>query len=222
MLPVTVKPLAVQSRRERNRAEMRSAILDAARAVMRENGVAALNLNQVATIIGVKTPSLYEYFDGKMALYDSLFRLGFELFAERMNRVMESAQTWQESLRGAMETYMQFALDFPELYQLCFERPVPGFVPSEESMRLSWGLVQKSSQRVEQLMRAGGDWLGLTPAQLTDLSIAIMHGLTAQHLANEPDLPIGNGRFGSLIPAVLALFQAARNNSNPLPRARIH
>jgi hypothetical protein len=27
-------------------------------------------------------------------------------------------------------------------------------------------------------------------------------------MANEPDLPIGTGRFGSLIPASLALFRA--------------
>ena len=219
---ISQKPLAAQSRRERNRAEMRAAILDAARQVMRENGVAALNLNQVAAIIGIKTPSLYEYFDGKMALYDALFRLGFELFAERMNRALEKAVTWQQSLQAAMETYMQFALDFPELYQLCFERPVPGFVPSEESLRISFGLLQSSNARVEQFMRDSGDWLGLTPAQVNDLGIAMMHGLTAQHLANEPQLPLGKGRYGSLIPAALALFQSAWNNSNQARRPRLH
>jgi hypothetical protein len=38
---------------------------------------------------------------------------------------------------------------------------------------------------------------------------AIMHGLTAQHLANEPDLPIGQGRFGSLIPVVVSILEKA-------------
>lgn len=208
-----LKPLAPQTRRERNRAEMREAILDAARAVMRQDGVAALNLNKVAAIIGIQTPSLYEYFDGKLALYDALFRRGFELFGERANRALHAAETWQDSLRGAMEMYMQFALDYPELYQLCFERPVPGFVPSEESMRVSWALLQQGMEHVERIMRESGGWLGLTPAQANDLGIAMMHGLTAQHLANEPHLPIGQGRYGSLIPAALALFQAAWNGS---------
>jgi len=214
-----LKPLAPQTRRERNRAEMREAILEAARAVMRENGVAALNLNHVAARIGIKTPSLYEYFDGKLALYDALFRRGFALFGERMNRALEQEQTWQETLRRAIEAYMQFALDYPELYQLCFERPVPGFVPSAESMRVSWALLQQGTERVERIMRASGGWLGLTPAQANDLGIAMMHGLTAQHLANEPHLPIGQGRYGSLIPAAIALFQAAWNDS-PKPIAR--
>lgn len=214
-MQATSKPFAPQTRRERNRAEMRAAILDAARAVMRADGVAALNLNKVAAELGIKTPSLYEYFDGKAAIYDALFRLGFEWFAARMTQALENAAQWQQALRAAMETYMQFALDYPELYQLCFERPVPGFVPSEESMHLSLTLLHDSAARVEQFMRAGNLQTGLTPAQMTALSIAMMHGLTAQHMANEPQLPIGKGRYGSLIPAAVSLFQAAWDDAPP-------
>lgn len=32
-----------------------------------------------------------------------------------------------------------------------------------------------------------------------DIYIALQHGLTELHLANNPDLPIGEGRFGKLI-----------------------
>lgn len=203
------KPFAPETRRARNRAEMRQAILDAARHVMRRDGVAALNLNKVAAEIGIKTPSLYEYFDGKMGIYDALFRLGFEQFAERTTRALEAATNWREALRAGMETYMQFALDYPELYQLCFERPVPGFVPSEESLRVSFSLLRESTARVERFLRESSLKTSLTPAQINDLSIAMMHGLTAQHMANEPHLPLGKGRYGSLIPAAVALFQAA-------------
>ena len=36
----------------------------------------------------------------------------------------------------------------------------------------------------------------------------MIHGLTAHHMANEPELPIGSGRFGSLISAAVELFRA--------------
>jgi hypothetical protein len=49
----------------------------------------------------------------------------------------------------------------------------------------------------------------LSSQQLVDTVSAIMHGLTAQHLANEPDLPIGQGRFGSLIPVVVSILEKA-------------
>jgi hypothetical protein len=50
---------------------------------------------------------------------------------------------------------------------------------------------------------------GVSPGEVRDLFLAMMHGLTALHLANEPGLPVGSGRFGRLIPAALALFQAS-------------
>lgn len=199
-----------QSRRARNRAEMRAAILDAARAVMREQGVAALNLNQVSSRLGIKTPSLYEYLNGKHAIYDALFRLGFELLSERLTPVLQNAKTWQDLLRGSIETYMQFALDYPELYQLCFARPIPGFVPSETSARIRLELAQFSRQHVARVTERDGAWLGMNPAQASDLSIALIHGLTAQHLATEPHLPMGQGRFGGLVPIVLRWFNASR------------
>ena len=39
------------------------------------------------------------------------------------------------------------------------------------------------------------------------LLIAVSHGLTAMHLANEPHLPVGQGRFGSLIPAAISMLE---------------
>lgn len=106
-----------------------------------------------------------------------------------------------------MQTYLSFAIQNPDLYQLCFERPVPGFVPSEESMRLSFGILERYYNHVR-------GWLphldtDLNEQQLTDLMIAIMHGLTAQHLANQPDLPIGKGRFGSQIPNGILILEKA-------------
>jgi len=102
---------------------------------------------------------------------------------------------------------MEFALENPELYQLCFERPVPGFVPSAESLQVSFGMLHQSTERVSKLLPIVDT--DLNEKQVTDLIIAIMHGLTALHIANEPDLPVGEGRFGSLIPAVVSVLDKA-------------
>src|SRR5215212_4732313 len=69
-------------RRQRNREEMRAAILEAARAVMREQGVAALSLREVARRVHMQAPSLYAYFPSKMALYDALFLLAVRRHAQ--------------------------------------------------------------------------------------------------------------------------------------------
>lgn len=46
------------------------------------DGVAALNLNEVARLVGMQMPSLYKYFSNKFALYDTLFQMGVRLFCE--------------------------------------------------------------------------------------------------------------------------------------------
>jgi AcrR family transcriptional regulator len=201
--------LSPQERRQRNREEMKNAILEAARQVMREEGVAALNLQEVARRVGVRAPSLYEYFPGKMALYDALFYMGVRLFVEQMNHFTESTDSFWERAQAGLENYMMFAQEYPELYQLVQERPVPGFVPSEESMEESRRLLTMTDAIVEKGIERGSLALGITVSQARDLFLAMMHGLTALHMANEPELPVGSGRFGSLIPAALALFRAA-------------
>jgi hypothetical protein len=124
-----------------------------------------------------------------------------------MNELMKGVNNLSDELRLNIEGYMSFALKNPELYQLCFERPVPGFVPSKESLDLSFGILQHAYDRVEIFRNALQT--DATGQQIVDTVIAMSHGLTAMHLANEPHLPVGQGRFGSLIPLVVSLIEKA-------------
>ena len=103
---------------------------------------------------------------------------------------------------------MRFAQENPELYQLAYERPVPGFVPSAESLEEAFRAPAGLEQMLADAVAAGEVVLDMPVAQARDLLIAMIHGLTAHHMANEPELPIGSGRFGSQIPAAIALFRA--------------
>src|SRR5688500_17475678 len=107
-----------RERRRRNREQMVAAILDAARAVMRERGVADLSLREVARRVSMQAPSLYEYFPSKAALFDALFLAGFRLFRERLVRAREEAGTFWEQMEASFEAYMGFAREHPDLYQL--------------------------------------------------------------------------------------------------------
>ena len=192
---------------QRNRQAATQSILEAARAIMRAEGVAALSMQELARRMDMRAPSLYNYFTGKMEIYDTLFRLGFSLWKEKVEQAAQASANFQDEIRNILEGYFSFALENPELYQLCFERPVPGFVPSQESLNLSFGILDYSRQRVEQYKHELDT--ELSSEQILNLTIAVSHGLTAMHLANEPHLPLGQGRFGSLIPAAMSMLEAA-------------
>ena len=195
------------SRVQHNREATIQVILETARAIMREEGVAALSMQELARRMDMRAPSLYNYFSSKMDIYDALFRLGYTLFDEHTEMYLKKAGNLHDVLRAYLEGYMSFAMENPELYQLCFERPVPGFVPSEDGLTLSFGLLNRSRRQVKELKK--GLNTRLSAEQILDLLIAVSHGLTAMHLANEPELPVGQGRFGSLIPAAVSMLEQA-------------
>jgi AcrR family transcriptional regulator len=195
-------------RRRRNREEVAAAILDAAHAVMRERGVAGLSLHEVARRVGMRAPSLYEYFPSKAALYDTLFRQGLERLRTTLQRLAYDRPFW-EGLEGAFEAYHVFVADSPELYQLVFERPVPGFVPSEESMAASRELLSDLQESVANAIARGEIDPPLPVPEAADLLIALLHGLTSQQRANEPDTTTSTGRYTRLAPTVIALLRAS-------------
>ena len=193
--------------RQRKYDSMVQIILDTAREIIREHGVAALSMQEIGRRMGIRAPSLYHYFQSKMEIYDSLFQLGFTLYAEHMKKYYQDIHTWQDYVSNSFQGYLSYAKQNPELYQICFERHVPGFEPSIESLQISYQLLSQSYQRVQELKETIHS--ELSAQQIVDLLITMMHGITAMHMSNEPETPIGQGRFGSLIPVTMALLNKA-------------
>jgi len=201
-------PTAKQ-RRRRYRKEIIEDILAIAREMMQKDGVAALSFNAIARRLGMRPPSLYTYFDSKNAIYDELFRRGFLEFGRWLDERPHQDGPLRENMHSAIETYMRFAQENPDLYQLMFQRPVPDFVPSEESMSVSLALLDQARSQVAHILQSDELATRLPVAEALDLFIALQHGLTELHLANNPELPVGEGRFGKLIPqAVQTILDA--------------
>lgn len=198
-----------EERRQRNREETIANILHAAREVMREKGVADLNMQEVAHKVGMRAPSLYNYFPNRIAIYEELFVLGMRMYRQQLEALVQTYGTSWEGLQRIMQGYLAFGLENPELYQLLFERPVPGFAPSPEGLEESAKLLEASTRMTAQAIAEGTFHTSLSPEVTMNLLIVLMHGVTAQHLANEPHLPSGSGRFGSLISVIIDLLQKA-------------
>src|SRR5579859_5648573 len=222
--PAAVKTGALlqpAARRERNRQEMVDGILAAARTQMREEGVAALNLNEVARRVGVTTPALYRYFPSKTAVYDALFELGTRLYVEEFRALnLGEAPTGAAAIRSALEHQLDFALRNPDLYQLVLQRPVPGFVPSPQSLAEAARAEQVAGEVIARWTDRGLLAPRVAPERLFLLLAAVAEGLASAHLANDPGLPVGEGRFGSLVPDAVRLFETVWASRVPGPKGR--
>lgn len=201
--------LSPRERRERNREEMVSAILETARAIMREEGVTALNLNELARRLGMTTPALYAYFPSKAAIYDAVFRIGLRLLRESDEHVWRSYGPDWERIRVWFETRLRIAREHPELYHLAVDIPVPGFTPSDESLAEAQGLRSGVILGLREMIEAGAIDPGIPVERAADLLLTVRHGIVAEQIGKAPALPPETERFAYVIEDALAVFQAA-------------
>ena len=197
-------------RRARRRRETIEEILDVALEVMATEGVAALSLAEVARRMGMRPPSLYQYFPSKGAIYDALFGQS----ARRVRAAWLEAEVGLEGadpltrLRAMQEGFCRWCMQNPVLSQLLFWRTVPAFEPSPESFASAAELLHDMRSRLRAAVEAGQ----LAPEAARDegvtLYTSLLAGVVSQQFANEPDASYEQGRFISLNPTVLDMFIA--------------
>lgn len=157
-------------RREAARAE----IVRVAKEVASEHGLAGLSLRDLARRLGMAAPSLYSYFESKMALYDAMFAAGYRDLLV-IDRPQEPDARRQ--IAALARIFLEFSLADPVRHQLLFQRTIPGFEPSPES----YALAVEAYRPLEQLL----DYDGVVAEDL-DLFTALFTGLADQQLSNDP------------------------------------
>ena len=175
-------------RREATRLE----ILDAAWAIARERGLAAVTLRDVAAQVGMRAPSLYSHFDSKNAIYDAMFGQAWTECEAVMN---EAARNLPRSPRAAAKkiarAFFDFAVSDLPRHQLMNQRTIPGFEPSAEAYA--------PAVRVLEAVREHLASFGVSDETAIDLNTALLSGLIDQQQANDP----GGDRWSRLVePAI--------------------
>ncbi|HEV7763003.1 MAG TPA: TetR/AcrR family transcriptional regulator [Acidimicrobiales bacterium] len=182
-----------RDRRAERREATRAEILATAWELAREQGLAGLSLRDVATRVGLRPPSLYWYFASKHAIYDAMFAEG-----NRQLLALVEAAEWpddpRELLRLVGRAFVEFGAEDPARAQLLFMRTIPDFEPSPESYAVAVEVLERTRDR---LVAAGIE----QPAHF-DLWTALVSGLAAQQIANEP----GGDRWLRLLDEAVAMY----------------
>ena len=107
-----------QERRARQKSEVRAQILDAARALIREQGYDSVTIRAIASRIEFSPMALYNYFPDKDAILTELAEAGFAELV-RVGAKLEGLAPL-EALRKGMIAYVSFGLKNPEQYKIVF------------------------------------------------------------------------------------------------------
>ena len=111
-------------------------VLAAAWELVREDGLAALSLRELARRAGITTPTVYAYFESKNAIFDAMFADAAREFVDLKAALPVTDDPRQDLLTEA-RAFVEFCVSDVPRYQLLFQHSVPGFTPSPESYELA-------------------------------------------------------------------------------------
>lgn len=189
-------------RRAHRHEATRREILDAAWTLARERGLTGWSLREVATMVGMRAPSLYVYFDSKDAIYDAMFAQGYEQLLARVEATSRHGGP-ADLLRRSARLFFDFCVEDPARFQLLFLRIIPGFAPSPASYALA-------EQTLERLREALAE-VGITDDGSVDLWTAIVTGLVTQQISNDP----GGDRWARLVDHAAEMYLASELATTP-------
>ena len=161
---------------QRRRAKVASIVASAWK-LAREHGIAGVSLHALAREVGMRQPSLYEYFDSKHALHDAMFADGNRQLLERLD-ALTLPRDPRAALKKFMGVFVAFAVEDPARCELLFQRHVPSFTPSQES----YALAEEALGRAAKLMNEAG----VTHQGDIDCIVAMVAGLIEAQLSNDP------------------------------------
>ncbi len=154
-----------------------ASIVTAAWKLAEENGVAGLSLHALAGEVGMRQPSLYEYFDSKHALYDAMFADGNRQLLERFDSVSLPRDP-RAALKKFMRTFVEFSMEHRARSELLFQRHIPGFAPSAQSYALAEQVLGRAVKIIHEA--------GVTQPGDVDCIIAMVAGIIEAQMANDP------------------------------------
>lgn len=181
--------------RQARRRSARDAIVDAAWALVEQEGLAGLSLRDLARRAGISTPTVYAYFDSKNAIYDAMFATAARQFADTMAEPYDGEDP-RELLVASLRRFFAFCTSNVARYQLLFQRTLPGFEPSPQS----YAPAVRALDGARELLARNG----ITQPRHLDLWTALATGLIDQQVSNDP----GGDRWTRLIEESIAMFLA--------------
>lgn len=182
-------PLSVQTRREKQKAELRAELVAAAHKLVQEEGYEGLTIRKLAKRVGYAPMSVYSYFADKQDILFALAEDAFETLARRIEE--HPSDDPIEALQAVMTEYAAFGLGNPNEYRTVFmtEKTKPPEGRSYAEMEEGNPAMKVLVKRVEACVAAGklkGD-----PRAIATTLWAVGHG-TISLLITFPFYPFGD------------------------------
>jgi AcrR family transcriptional regulator len=189
--------MGTKERRERERDELRTKILDAARDLFVNEGYDAVSMRKIADAIEYSPTSIYVHFEDKAALMQELCAHDFQSLAHVFHDLAKIEDPI-ERIRQTGHTYIRFAVSHPNHYRFMFMTP-HAQIHGEEQMQEMYEKDENKNNpnensylflqlACEQAIREGRLRRELTDSQLVAQTFwAAVHGVASIEVTFKQD-----------------------------------
>lgn len=101
--------MGVEERREREREQRKTDILDAARSLLFREGIQSTSVNAIAKASELGIGTIYFYFKNKEEIFAALQEEGLEILYTRVTDKAAAASKPEEKLYAAADAYLEFS-----------------------------------------------------------------------------------------------------------------
>jgi AcrR family transcriptional regulator len=112
--------MGVAERRQRQKEEVRSAILTTGWQMVKKDGWQSLSIRKIAEAIEYSVPVIYDHFQNKEAILFEFAKEGFGLLSKKLKTAKEKYESSEDQIKAMADAYWSFALRNKEHYQLMF------------------------------------------------------------------------------------------------------
>lgn len=163
--------MAIEDRRERERAARRQLIIGTARKLAEAEGWEAVTTRRLSTEIEYSQPVLYKHFAGMEQIADAVALDGFAELAGVIGAAHSGADAAGDTLTRVGHAYLDFARDNPAVYDAMFTRATTLRFAAQDTPRQ---LAAAFAALHQAVVRVAGDQDADT---LTEVFWAALHGL---------------------------------------------
>jgi AcrR family transcriptional regulator len=107
--------------------QIRESMIDAALAIIMEEGFTSLTMRRLATRMRMSAANLYNYFRSKDEIYLSIVIQGFRMLKKALDKAYRSSRSPARRARAMMEAYVRFGIENKAYYDIMFTRPTPKY-----------------------------------------------------------------------------------------------
>jgi AcrR family transcriptional regulator len=169
--------MSKKSPSERRHGRTRQAILDAARAIINEQGVDALSMRTLAEEVDYSPSALYNYFDNKEEIIEAIRAEGWALFDAMDQSSLQAGLSPAELLYQSGLAYLKFAETYPDHYLLMMSPS--DRVPESLDEFMQWPNFRELVDSVDAMVASGYLKVpsGYTSLHLAFLIWFVVHGI---------------------------------------------